>query len=212
MFKLVRERLDTAPDDVPLRLFLARKLVDEQQFDAARRQFDEVLKREPGHTDALYARGLLALQMGDYTQAEASFKQLIAQKRRVNEARYYLGQAAELQEKFDLALDYYAMIERGDQYVNARIRAAGILAKQGGLAAGREHLQNTRADNLDTELQLYLAEGICCSTPVSTRRPTGSITSPWSRCPITANCSMPGRWLPKNSTGWTRRSPICSAS
>ncbi|MDZ7803938.1 tetratricopeptide repeat protein [Thiohalophilus sp.] len=159
LFKLVRERLDTAPDDVPLRLFLARKLVDEQQFDAARRQFDEVLKREPGHTDALYARGLLALQMGDYTQAEASFKQLIAQKRRVNEARYYLGQAAELQEKFDLALDYYAMIERGDQYVNARIRAAGILAKQGGLAAGREHLQNTRADNLDTELQLYLAEG-----------------------------------------------------
>ncbi|MFO8023731.1 MAG: tetratricopeptide repeat protein [Pseudomonadota bacterium] len=159
LFTLLRERLDAAPDDVPLRLFLARKLVDEQQFEAAREQFDEVLKREPGHTDALYARGLLALQMGDYAQAEASLKQLIAQKRRVNEARYYLGQAAELQDKFDLALDYYAMIERGEHYVDARIRAAGILAKQDSLAAAREHLQNTRADNLDTELRLYLAEG-----------------------------------------------------
>lgn len=159
LFKLLRERLDAAPDDVALRLFLARKLVDEQQFAAARQQFDEVLKREPGHTDALYAQGLLALQMGDYAQAEASLKQLIAQKRRVNEARYYLGQAAALQGKFDLALDYYAMIERGEHYVDARIRAAGILAKQDGLAAGREHLQNTRADNLDTELRLYLAEG-----------------------------------------------------
>ncbi|MDY6979633.1 MAG: tetratricopeptide repeat protein [Pseudomonadota bacterium] len=159
LFKLVRERLDAAPDDVPLRLFLARKLVDEQQFEAARRQFDEVLKREPGHTDALYAQGLLALQMGDYAQAEASLKQLIAQKRRVNEARYYLGQAAELQDKFDLALDYYAMIERGEHYVDARIRAAGILASQDSLAAGREHLQTTRTDNLDAELRLYLAEG-----------------------------------------------------
>lgn len=159
LFKLVRERLDAAPDDVPLRLFLARKLVDEQQFEAARRQFDEVLKREPGHTDALYARGLLALQTGDYAQAEASLKQLIAQKRRVNKARYYLGQAAELQDKFDLALDYYAMIERGEHYVDARIRAAGILASQDSLAAGREHLQTTRTDNLDAELRLYLAEG-----------------------------------------------------
>lgn len=159
LIALLRERLDAAPDDIQVRLFLARKLVDEQQFAAAREQFDQVLKREPGHTDALYARGLLALQQNDLDQAVASFKQLIAQKQRVNEARYYLGQAAEMQDKPDLALDYYAMISQGDHSIDARIRAARILAKKEGLDVGREYLQNTRADNLETELRLYLAEG-----------------------------------------------------
>lgn len=159
LIRLLKERLDAEPGDVQVRLFLARKLVDEKQFAEARRQFDAVLDRAPGHTDALYAQGLLALQQGDYRQARTSFKQLIAQKQRVNEARYYLGQTAELQDKPALALDYYGMISGGDHYIDARIRAASILAKKEGLTVAREYLQNTRSDNLDTELRLYLAEG-----------------------------------------------------
>jgi len=159
LIRVLRETLEQRPDDIALRLFLARKLVDEKQFDAALEEFGEVLKRDPGHADALFAQGLLALQLDDFEQAEASFKQLIAQKQRVNEARYYLGQAAEMQDKPGRALDYYGMIRDGQHYVDARVRAAGILVKQDGLVAAREHLQNTRASNLDDELRLYLAEG-----------------------------------------------------
>lgn len=159
LIRLLREALQQHPDDVPLRLFLARTLIDEQQLDAARREFSALLRREPEHADALYAQGLLGLQVEDYQQAEASFKRLIAIKQRVNEARYYLGQAAEMQNQPGRALDYYAMIRNGQHYVDARIRAAGILVRQDGLAAAREHLQNTSVDNLDEEQRLYLAEG-----------------------------------------------------
>ncbi|TDX97756.1 tetratricopeptide repeat protein [Thiohalophilus thiocyanatoxydans] len=159
LLRLLRAELEERPEDVALRLFLARKLVDEEQFDAARREFDAVLERQPGHADALYAQGLLALQMEDFEQAETSFKQLIAQKLRVNEARYYLGQTAEMQEAYELALDYYTMIDEGQHYVDARVRAAGILVERDGLAAARKHLQATRTEEMDEQLRLYLAEG-----------------------------------------------------
>ncbi|MGD8407072.1 MAG: tetratricopeptide repeat protein [Thiohalophilus sp.] len=156
---LIRERLDEHPGDVALRMFLARKLVDEKQFAAARDEFTIALEYRPGDADALYALGLLSLQQGDYVQAQKSFKQLIAQRKRVNDARYYLGQAAEMQDKPDLALDYYGMIREGEHYIDARIRAAQIMTDKEGLDSGRAYLQNTAADNLDDELRLYLAEG-----------------------------------------------------
>lgn len=159
LIRLLRETLSDMPDDMQLRMFLARKLVDEKRYAEAREEFSEVLDRQPDNGDARYALGLLGLQMNDIEEAERNFKQMIARKQRVNEARYYLGQAAELQKKFDLALDYYGMIRSGRHYVDARIRTATILARQGQLDAAREHLQNTSAETLDVELRLYLAEG-----------------------------------------------------
>ena len=62
---LIRERLDQHPEDVALRMFMARKLVDEKQFAAARREFTIALEYRPGDADALYALGLLSMQQGD---------------------------------------------------------------------------------------------------------------------------------------------------
>jgi tetratricopeptide (TPR) repeat protein len=159
LIRLLREELDDRPDDLQLRMFLARKLIDDKKYNEARDEFAEVLEYHPNNPDALYAMGLLGLQINDVEQAEQSFKQLIAQKQKVDEARYYLGQAAEMQNRPELALDYYAMIKHGRHYVDARIRTASILAKQGDIEAAREYLQNTTADTLDVELRLYLAEG-----------------------------------------------------
>ncbi len=158
LIALLREALQRH-DDIQLRLFLARKLVDEKQFEAARKEFAHVLRQDPRHVDALYAMGLLGLQVNNISDAERNFETLVSLGERVDEARYYLGQAKEIRKQFSKARDYYTRIKSGRFYVDAQIRVASILAKQGKIDAAREHLQNVSADTMDVELQLYLAEG-----------------------------------------------------
>ncbi len=151
--------LENNPDDVKLRMFYARKLVDEKQYAQAREQFLEVLDYEPELADALFAVGLLYLQTNEPGASIKYFKRLVNAGTRVEEAYYYMGQAEELRKRDKSAIRYYSEVQSGKYYVDANIRIAAILANRGELDAARARLQSIKAPTLDVELRLYMAEG-----------------------------------------------------
>lgn len=156
---MMQQAVTDYPDDIAIRLFYARKLVDERQYKQARDQFTILLDYKPDAVDAIYALGLLNLQLQDTKDARTYFGRLIEMDQRVPEAHYYLGQSYELDKQDDEAIRHYREVRDGNLYVDAQIRMAVLLARQGSIDAAREHLQTVSATTLDVELRLYLAEG-----------------------------------------------------
>jgi tetratricopeptide (TPR) repeat protein len=71
---VVQER----PDDVPARLALARMLLQEQDLEGARTQFDEVVALDPAHAEALAYGGWLATLGGDLEGARQRLDRAVA--------------------------------------------------------------------------------------------------------------------------------------
>ncbi len=150
---------DAYPDEIRLRLYYARKLIDEKKYEQAREQFKEVLERKPRHVDALYAMGLLGLQLRKLDQAQASFEELLKTGRRTSIANFYLGEIYEIRKQPQQAIKYYRGVTKNSQRIEAQIRIASLLAGMGKLDAARSQLHRIQAPTLVVELRLYLAEG-----------------------------------------------------
>ncbi|MDH5408402.1 MAG: tetratricopeptide repeat protein [Gammaproteobacteria bacterium] len=163
--KEVLQKLDAVvqniPDNHDLRLFYARKLVDEKQFSTARKHFRHLLDHPDKATrgDALYALGLLSLQLNDQDDAREHFKNLIDLEMRTNEANYYLGQIEEKENHNDKAIEYYSAVTYGDRNIDAQIRISVLTAQSGKVEDARRQLKNIEAKTADVQLRLYLAEG-----------------------------------------------------
>jgi tetratricopeptide (TPR) repeat protein len=88
----LKHAVESYPDNVVLRDYYARRLVDEKQYKEAREQFQVLLEKSPKNHEAEYALGLLSMQLHDLDGAEAHFQHLVDIRNRVPEASYYLGQ------------------------------------------------------------------------------------------------------------------------
>jgi SpoVK/Ycf46/Vps4 family AAA+-type ATPase len=64
----LREALAASPDNIPLRMLIARTLLGEGDAAGALGEFQEVLKRAPDKEEALVAAGSAALQLGESKQ------------------------------------------------------------------------------------------------------------------------------------------------
>ncbi|HID48075.1 MAG TPA: tetratricopeptide repeat protein, partial [Chromatiales bacterium] len=141
LMALMKQAVDRYPQDAALRLFYARKLVDGKHYKRAREQFEILLAQQPDSTDSLFALGLLNLQLQDTAAARKYFKTLIETDTRLPEAHYYLGQAYEIDQQDEAAIREYGEVRSGKLYVEAQIRIAILLARQGNIDAARERLQ-----------------------------------------------------------------------
>jgi tetratricopeptide (TPR) repeat protein len=151
--------LQAQPGARDARLNYARLLVTEKRYDEARKQFEALVQAFPENVEVTMAVALLAMQATDFDAAEKQFRRVLELRQKDNDlVRYYLGQLGEERKRFDEALEWYAGVGPGDQYINAQIRYAGVLAKQGKLADARGHLQNATASNNQQRVQLTQAE------------------------------------------------------
>ena len=159
VMSLIQDAVESYPDDVVIRLYYARRLVDERRYEQARDQFSILLDYKPDAPEVLYALGLLNLQTQRAGDAQRNFEHLIELGQRVDEAYYYLGQVAEMEKDTAAAMRYYTEVRNGSNYVDAQIRIAAMLAEQGDIDAARARLQNISAPTMDVELRLFMAEG-----------------------------------------------------
>jgi len=142
-----------------VRTHYARLLVTERKYNEARVQFQILAKDFPDNVDVVFAIGVLSLQLQDYAPAEANFKRLLVLPYQdKNAVRLYLGQIAEDQKNFAEALRWYEEIASGEQYLQAQMRYAAVLNKQGNLDAARAHLRQINASGTQARVQLLLAE------------------------------------------------------
>ena len=147
------------PEGHSLRMYYARKLVDEKRLPDAYKQFKVLLSQDSSNTDARYALGLLSLEMKLLDEAEEYFETLYEDETRSNESAYYLGQVAERRKNDGVAIRWYSQVKKGQHYIEAQIRIAVITAEAGDLGAARKRLRNMEGATAAIELRLYLAEG-----------------------------------------------------
>ena len=155
----LQKTVETYPEGRSIRMYYARKLVDEKRLPEAYEQFKILLDQDSANSDARYALGLLSLEMKRLDEAEEYFETLYKDEERANESAYYLGQIAERRQHISDATRWYSLVRKGQHYIEAQIRIAVITAEAGDINAARKRLHNIEAGTATIELHLYLAEG-----------------------------------------------------
>ena len=151
--------LERYPKAREVRMSYARLLVAERKYTEARVEFQTLSQDFPDNVEVVFAVGVLSLQLQDYALAQANFKRLLVLPYRdKNTARLYLGQIAEEQKNYPEALRWYEEIEGGEQYLQAQLRYALVLNKQGKLDAARAHLRQVEAGSDQARVRLLLTE------------------------------------------------------
>jgi tetratricopeptide (TPR) repeat protein len=156
---LLKTRLDSAKDDVPLTLAYAALLAEAKRDAEARQAFDAILKAHPNNDEALYTAGLLLLQQKDPVGARDYFLRLLKTGKRLDDASYFLGNIAETEKRYPEALDWYHRVPDGNRWLAAQAGVGRVLVESGSPAAAGEFFDELAADDPDTAVGIRLAEG-----------------------------------------------------
>ncbi|HVJ25098.1 MAG TPA: tetratricopeptide repeat protein, partial [Burkholderiales bacterium] len=157
--KRLSQFVEKYPTAREARLNYARVLVLEKRFPEARKQFEAIAAANPTSGDVIYAVGLLAFQLKDYSAAEDYLKRVLSLPYRDPEGvRFLLGQVSEEQKQWPQAIKWYDSIKDSDHVMPARMRTASVMAKQGKLDEARAFLKRVAADFPDEAPQLLVTE------------------------------------------------------
>lgn len=146
------------PNAYEVRQSWARMLVDRKQFAQARTQFEALLNSPNHELQALYALGVINLQLKEYPSAEKyltryidSLQQRKDDSRDTSKALLMLSQLAEERGDQAKALQWLEKVKDSDSsnYFSAASRRAQLLAKNGKMDEARKLLQglNTTSDS-----------------------------------------------------------------
>jgi tetratricopeptide (TPR) repeat protein len=153
-----REFVTANPNSQDVRMQLGRELAAERKLGEAREQFRAAEKIAKNDAQAAYAIGLLSLQLEDYLEAQVAFSRALKQNYREPTSIYLgMGQAAEGLKRYEEAIGWYQKVDAGD-WVRAQLKIATLIARQQGLAAGREYLQRIEARSQEDSIQMIQVE------------------------------------------------------
>ncbi len=146
------------PGSLEVRMQLGRELAAERKLAEARDQFREAEKLAARDPQAAYAIGLLSLQLDDHAGAQAAFQRSLDLGYREPAAVYLgMGQAAEGLKRYEEAITWYQKVESTD-WVRAQLKVATLVARQQGLAAGREYLRRIKPRSDEDRVQMIQVE------------------------------------------------------
>ena len=166
--------LNKYPDANEIRLNLARLLVNQKQFSAAKKQYPLILqyaKDSPAKNSAEVTAvvGLLSYQSADYVAAESYFQQALALDFKDADQIYiYLAQTAEKQNHDDLAISWYNKVQPDQQvqpnqraqpnqhYFEAQLNLANVIARTQSVDKAIEKLD--AIEDLNTEQQIIVIQ------------------------------------------------------
>ncbi len=156
---LVKKYLEDYPDSREVRLFNARLLTGQKQYEAARKEFQLLLGVFPNSLDLSFAVALLSLEMGELDRAEQELNQiLVSSKKDPDRVYYYLAQINDTRKQNEEALKNYRKVQEGEYVFPANLRIAVLLAKLGKLDDAREHLHTTLVEDNQQRVQVVLVE------------------------------------------------------
>ena len=145
------------PEENELRLNMAKLMISQKQYDAAKKEFSIILKNTKDSPEITAVIGFLSYQAGDYNAAEDYFKQALKLNfKDADQVYIYLGQTAEKQNHDDVAITWYNKVEQGQRYFEAQIDAANVIARTQSVDKAIEKLD--AIDDLNTEQQLIVIQ------------------------------------------------------
>jgi len=150
------------PDANEVRINLAKILVSQKQYDAAKKHYPIVIeqaKNSPSKNvaDVTAIVGLLCFQSGDYAAAQTYFQEALALDFKDADQIYlYLGQTAEKLQQNDEANSWYNKIPLGPRYLEAQISLAQLVARTQSVDKAIDQLDDI--ENLNTEQQIIVIQ------------------------------------------------------
>jgi len=156
---VMAQLLDGGANEAELRMGYARLLLEAEQADAARRQFEGALKAKADLHEARFALGLLELERESLDGAEPHFRALLEAADFKQRAAYYLGRIEETRKQPAKALAWYEQVTEGDQAIEALTRRAVTLGKLERMPEARQLLLDMRREMPMYATRFYLAEG-----------------------------------------------------
>ncbi len=156
--------LQRNPNAAGARLEYARLLIGDGRNDAARVQFEELLRRDPNGPDPLFALGVLAQQAELRPQAREYFERYLkaiedGADREPDPAYLNLARLCEDEQKYDEAFDWLHRVRSPEQVLTARIREAFLQAKLNRVDDALKLLGQTQAESADDRSQILLSKG-----------------------------------------------------
>ncbi|HSJ97895.1 MAG TPA: tetratricopeptide repeat protein, partial [Myxococcota bacterium] len=146
------------PESLEVRMQYGRVLAGERKLAEAREQFREAGRLAPKDAQPAYAAGLLSLQLEEYGEATAAFTRALKLDYREPAAIYFgLGQASEGMRRYDEAIAWYQKVDSGD-WVRAQLKIATLMAREQGLAAGRDYLRRIEPRTGDDRIRVIQVE------------------------------------------------------
>ncbi len=157
--KFYQDFLARYPAANDVRLSYARLLASQKDFPAAREQFSTLVKSSSDNPDMVVTVGLLSMQVQDFEGAENYLTQALKlNPKDPNAVRFSLGQISEERKQYDKANDWYKSITEGEQYFQAQIKIASLMARQNKLTDAREYLRNVKTDSAAQKVQIVMAQ------------------------------------------------------
>jgi tetratricopeptide (TPR) repeat protein len=157
--------LASHPNAGDARLIYARLLVDHQEYDKARTEFQALLKARPQDLNALYALGVLSMQTNNTPEAERYLTMYLntlsahpEEERDPTQALLMLAQIAEEHKDPNAALNWLSQIEPGGAYLGAQLRRAQLIAKNSGIESARKLLHDLHPEGEAEKVQVTVAE------------------------------------------------------
>ena len=145
------------PDDVEVRMQLARVLLAEGRADDALAEFDALLALTPDDAELLYSAGLLAVEAERPARARRYFLRLLALDESADTVRFILGRIEEELGNPAAAREWYAQVA-GEERLSARFRLARLYARDGELERARAVLEALRGEAPGFAPTIYLME------------------------------------------------------
>jgi len=157
--RVLKDTVDRYPDNSKVRFAYARMLLDAEELEAAIVQFREVVKLDTENDEALYSLALLELETERYALGEKHLRELLDRGQKAQSVYYYLGYVAAEQDRYTQAIEWYDMVESGEYWSQAQLRAARILVKQGRVDDLRQRMLQMQQKFPDNAVELNLIEG-----------------------------------------------------
>lgn len=129
------EFLKSHPQSNEVRINLAKLLVNQKQFEAAKKEYPLIIEQSknssPKNTaDVTAVVGLLSYQSADYISAQNYFQQALAMDFKDADQLYlYMGQTSEKLDQNEAAADWYKKIALGPRYLEAQLSLANLVAR-----------------------------------------------------------------------------------
>lgn len=149
--------LDKYPDTNEVRVNMAKIMVSQKQYEAAKKQYPIIMQYGKGNPEVTAVVGLLSFQAGDFNAAEAYFQQALAQDIKEQDQLFiYLAQVTEKQNREADAIAWFNKVQPGPRFLEAQIGLANLIARTQSVDKAIENLD--AIDDLTTEQQIIVIQ------------------------------------------------------
>ena len=154
--QLLSQALKNNPEEVRLWLEIARTQLKAGQLSKAQKTFDHIISLQPDNLPIRLALARTQIETEQYTAAKQTLEQLTSYEILADQSWLLLGQLAERDNKWQLALEHYDKVNNGEPLLAATRASVRLLIEQKMATAALGLLQEKRSKAPEFSVPLTL--------------------------------------------------------